>query len=1050
MRSWKPSKVARRVVLATPLLLLTMVLPQRGWAQNTIAGTVVAAGSQEPLGNATVAVSGTSLRALTDETGRFRLANVPGTMVTLEARRIGYTLSRTVARAGDENVRIVLAANPTSLEAVVVTGTPGAAQKRELGNAIGTINAAEVVANAPIMSMQSLLNGRAPGVVVMPTAGTVGSGSQIRIRGQASLSLGNNPLIFVDGVRVDNRVSTGPISQAFGSAPISRLNDFSPNDIESIEVLKGPSAATLYGTEAANGVINIITKKGTAGAARWNASLKQGVNYFADYRNRFPVNYGPRRLPTDAVGATGPIEAINFDSLLIANCASQAAIDQGKRCDIYRTGRHQETEISVSGGAGLLSYYASGNLLDSEGAEPRNVRRNYSGRLNVGFAPSERFRITSNVGYITGPTHVPCDAGCGGYTWTTLSATPATYNNPRRHGFHSSIPYEYDQTVVLWQDLTRMTGSVRFEHEPASWFSQRLLLGGDFTHEGDNEWDPRVDSLNSLGFRSIVTRDVLNRSLDYTANAVWNYSPDWRFTTSGGAQYFTESIHVVGASGSVFATPGLKSVTATTNRNPPFEGFSDDKSFGIYLQEQVAWRDRLYVTGALRSDDHSAFGSKFTRVTYPKFSASYVISEEPWFRLPFVADRLTDLRLRVAYGESGKAPTTYSAIRTYATTAGPNDAPAVTPNVTGNPNLGPEKGKEIEIGFDASGLQDRLGMEVTYYRKRTVDAILDKQLAPSSGQAGTQPFNIGGILNRGWEIMVRGTPWRSSRVALDLTGQLSTNENEVTDLGLPGQYFVTAGTFLRHQVGFPAFGWFEQRVISTPFNRTTGFPLPAAGQQYPTSVMCADTVPGSGGREGGMRSCVGPDGIWGTSDDAPNVYLGRSVPPREGSVSGTLTLFNRWRVFSMVDVKNGHKKMDGNTRVRCGIFGRCKENFSIQRATPTQSNFSPQFAAEVDSIRTAQAASNSNLVDFLITKANFAKWRELTIAYDVPDRFARLARAGRATLAISGRNLKTWTSYQGFEPEAMFLGGSRGGNAAWEQTTLPQLTSWMVSINLGF
>ena len=1064
MRSWCTTKFARENsqlrassssrTLLTSLLVLACatLLPLSLQAQGTIAGTVVSASSQEPLAGATIIIAGTSTRVVSDDGGRFRFASVAGATATLEVRRIGYALARVGARVGDESVRIALAPSATSLDAVVVTGVTGAAQKRELGNAIGQIDASEITRTAPIMSMQSLLNGRSPGVVIMPTAGTVGSGSQIRIRGQASLSLGNNPLIFVDGVRVDNRVSTGPVSQAFGSSPISRLNDFNTNDIETIEVLKGPSAATLYGTEAANGVINIITKKGMVGTPRWSAALKQGVNYFDDYRNRFPTNYGPRRLATDPVGAaTGPIEALNFDSLLIGNCGSQAAIDAGRRCDIYRTGRHQETELSVNGGVGLLSYYASGNLFDSEGAEPRNNRRTYNGRLNVGFAASDKFRITTNVGYINGPTHIPCDAGCGGYTWTTLSATPANYNNPRRHGYHSSLPYEYDQTVVLWQDLARMTGSVRFEHQPASWFTQRLLLGGDFTHEGDNEWDPRVDSLSSLGFRSIVTRDVVNRSLDYSANGVWNYTPALRFTTAVGAQYFTESIHAVGASGSVFATPGLKSVTATTNRNPPTEGFSDDKSFGMYAQEQVAWRDRLYITGALRSDDHSAFGSKFTRVVYPKFSVSYVLSDEPWFKVPMISDALEDFRLRMAYGESGKAPTTYSAIRTYTTTAGPGDVPAVTPNVTGNPSLGPEKGKEIELGFDASALQDRLGMELTYYNKKTVDAILDKQLAPSSGQAGTQPFNIGGIVNRGWEVMIRGTPWRSDRLDVNLTGQISTNHNEVSDLGLPGQYFVNAGTFLRHQVGYPAFGWFEQRIVSTPFNRTTGFPRPVTGQDYPVGVMCSDTIPNSGGKEGGTpRSCVGADGRWGTADDAPNVFLGRSVPPREGSISGTITMFSRWRVFSMVDIKNGHKKMDGNTRVRCGIFGRCKETFAIQPATVTQSNFSAAFAAEVDSIRTAQAASNSNLVDFLITNSNYAKWRELTVAYDVPDRFARMARASRATIAISGRNLKTWTAYQGFEPEAMFLGGSRGGNASWEQTTLPQLTSWMVSFNFGF
>jgi TonB-linked SusC/RagA family outer membrane protein len=1000
---------------------------------NSVSGRVRAAGSDEPLPGAQISVSGGTQRAATDNQGRFRIGGLTGTTVTLDVRRIGYRSERVAARVGQTDLIIALVSSPASLEAMVVTGTPGATQKRELGNSIGTINAADIVETAPILSMQGLLNGRTPGLVILPTSGQVGTGSQVRIRGQASLSLGNNPLLFVDGVRVNNQAASGPQSQSFSSSPISRLNDFNPEDIETIEVLKGPSAATLYGTEAANGVINIITKKGASATTRWTYNMRQGTNYFADWKTRFPVNYGKARLSTDLPSGspTGPVQALNFDSLLVGACGDSIATRTGKKCDYFRNGKHQETELSVSGGAGLLNYYASGNLLDDQGAEPRSSKRSYNGRLNVSFAPTPKITIGTNVGYITGPTNLPCDAGCGGYTWTTLSATPSNYNLSNRHGFHSSLPYQYDQTVVLWQDLDRTTASVRIEHQPAPWFSHRLTLGGDITHEGNNEFDPRVDSLQSLGFRDINERDVIDRSLDYSANAIWNYKPSVRFTTSAGAQYFTESVHSVDANGSVFPTPGLESVSSTVNRNPPSEGFTDDKSLGIYGQEQIGWRDRLYITGALRSDDHSAFGANFNRVLYPKFSLSYVLSDEPWFKVPLIGSQLSEFRLRVAYGQSGKAPTAYSSIKTYSPTSGPGDIAAVTPNTIGNPNLGPERGKELEAGFDASGWQDRLGVEFTYYNKKTVDAILDKVVAPSSGQAGTQPINIGGILNKGIELMVRGTPLRNDRASLDLTGQFSTNDNEVTDLGIPGQYFVVAGTFLRHQVGYPAFSWFEKRVVSAKIDRTTG----ATSQ-----IMCSDTIPNSHGKEGGApRLCAGADGIYGNADDAPMVYLGRSVPPRELSFSGNLGLFkNRFHIFSMMDIKNGQKKLDGNTRVRCGIFGRCMENFPST------------FASQIDSIRTAESNSSSNLVDFLVTKSNFARWRELTITYDLPNSFVRRAGANRATLAVSGRNLGMWTSYQGFEPEAMFLGGTRGGNAAWEQTTLPQLRTWIVSLNLGF
>jgi TonB-linked SusC/RagA family outer membrane protein len=1026
------SLVRRAAVALLVAVALSAATTTARAQDNSISGRVRVAGTSEPVPGAQITVSGGTQRAVSDSQGAFRITGITGSNVTLDVRRIGYRSERVPTRAGQTDLVINLVSTPANLEAVVVTGTPGATQRREIGNSVGVINAADVVETAPILSMQGLLNGRTPSLVVLPTSGQVGTGSQVRIRGQASLSLGNNPLLFVDGVRVNNQVASGPESQAFGSAPISRLNDFNPADIESIEVLKGPSATTLYGTEAANGVINIITKKGAASTPRWNFATRQGMNYFNDWKDRFPVNYGRRRLTTDApsASATGPVERINFDSLLIGACGDSMSTRTGKKCDYFKAGRRQETELSVSGGAGLLNYSASGALLDDKGAEPRSARRNYTGRVNVNFAPMPKFTISTNIGYVTGPTDLPCDAGCGGYTWTTLSATPNNYNLPNRHGFHSSLPYQYDQTVVLWQDLARTTASVRLEHQPLAWFSHRLSLGGDVTNEGNNEWDPRVDSLQSLGFRSVTQRDVINRSLDYSATANWHVSPTVRLSSAVGAQYFTESIHSVSASGSVFPTPGLKSVTSTVNRNPPSEGFSDDKSLGLYVQEQVGWRDRLFVTGALRSDDHSAFGAQFNRVVYPKFSASYVISDEPWFKVPYLENRLDQFRLRLAYGQSGKAPTTYSSIKTYSPTSGPADVAAVTPNTIGNPDLGPEKGKELEVGFDATAWQDRVGVELTYYNKKTIRAILDKVVAPSSGQSGTQPINIGGIVNKGLELTVRGTPIRRNDVTLDLTGQFSTNDNKVTELGLPGQYFVVAGTYLRHEVGYPVFGWFEKRVVGATIDRTTG---------VTSNVMCSDTLPNSGGKEGGApRPCAGADGIFGNSDDAPAVYLGRSVPPRELSFSGNLGLFNRFRIFSMMDIKNGHKKLDGNTRARCGIFGRCKENFAST------------FASELDASRTAQAGSNSNLVDFLITPSNYARWRELTITYDAPASIANKLRANRATFAVSGRNLWMTTNYMGFEPEAMFLGGSRGGNAAWEQTTLPQLRTWLFSVNLGY
>jgi TonB-linked SusC/RagA family outer membrane protein len=977
-----------------------------------VAGTVTATGSGEPLAGAQIIVVGGTQRAVSDERGRFRISGLTSPSVTLEVRRIGYSLQRVTARAGEANLTVALAASPTSLERVVVTGTVGATERRAIGNSVATISASEITATSPIVSMQSLINARAPGVVVMPTSGMVGTGSQIRIRGTSSFSLGNNPLIYVDGVRVNNAVATGPQNQDFGSSSISRLNDINPLDIESIEVLKGPSAATLYGTEASNGVINIITKRGVMGTPRWTATLRQGANYLRDWKTRFPTNYGVNPVTRETT-------TVVLDSLIAGN--------QGQ--DIFRTGRHQENELSVSGGTERLQYYASGHFLDSKGAEPNNATRNAGGRLNLALSPSSQIRLTGNLGVINGRTDLAGEGGFGGLVWTRLLATPANYNNPRRHGFHSLLPYQYNQTYKFWQDIDRYTTSVRADHTPVSWFQHHLTAGMDRTREGDNRYQPRIDSLvytvgsGALGYRVVNQRTVTFQSLDYAATATFDWRQSMRFATSVGAQYYHNATDSVYAEGAVFPTPGLSSVNATTQGRVNSQDFLEDKTLGLYAQEQFSWRDRVFLTAAVRSDDNSAFGANFNRVVYPKFSVSWVLSEEPWFTIPGVGDRLGSLRLRAAYGEAGKAPATYAALRAYGPVSGPGDTPAITPQFIGNADLAPERGKEYELGFDANALGDRLGLEFTYYNKKTTDAILNREIAPSIGFSGFQPFNAGAIRNTGTELMVRGTPVLGDRVSLDLTFNYATNTNKVLEL-VDGATFFNSGSFTRHVIGYPAFGFWEKRVVAAQ--------LGTDGRIIANSVMCDDG-------NGGSTLCAGADLRYGTTDDAPLVFLGRSVPPREGSVSGTLTLFGRWNVYSMFDFKRGHRKIDGNTRVRCTpvIGNRCRESF---------------YPAEFDPIDIA-AVQNSNLVDYLIDDASFTKWRELSVAYDIPEQVLRMSRIGnlsRATVSVSGRNLKTWTKFKGFEPEAMWLGGTRGGNVSWEQTLLPQLTSWIVTLNLGF
>ncbi|HTE20937.1 MAG TPA: TonB-dependent receptor plug domain-containing protein, partial [Armatimonadota bacterium] len=277
-----PSGRRRWRLAALVMLGLALLAPPAAAQQGEISGVVVEQQTQRAVAGATVTVQGQTRSAVTDAEGRFRIAGVQGGNVTLQVDRLGYTrVTRSVA-VPQAGVRIAITEAALALDALVVTGTPGGAEKRTLGNAVTRLDVAEVVQSQPVNTMSDLLNARVPGVVIIPATGNVGGGSRIRVRGVSSLSLPQEPLIYVDGIRVVNDAATGPTNQGFGSNSISRFNDINPEDIESIEVIRGPAAATLYGTEASNGVIQIITKRGSAGGTRWDMSVRQGAAWFAN------------------------------------------------------------------------------------------------------------------------------------------------------------------------------------------------------------------------------------------------------------------------------------------------------------------------------------------------------------------------------------------------------------------------------------------------------------------------------------------------------------------------------------------------------------------------------------------------------------------------------------------------------------------------------------------------------------------------------------------------------------------------------------------------
>ena len=1014
-----PTPRRRRWRVVALALTLAAAAARSAAAQDggIVGGVVVAEGTSAPIPDVQVSVEGTTQGASTDAQGRFRITGLAGDQVRLNLRRLGYRPATQTARVGDTEVRIVLSTRALELEQVVVTGTAGATERRQLGNAVSQVNAAEIVATQPVQNFQELLNARAPGVNIIPGSGQVGTGSRIRIRGASSLSLTNEPLIYVDGVRVDNTQASGPSSQSFGSRPISRWNDFNPDDIESIEVLKGPAAATLYGTEAANGVIQIITKRGVQGRPQFNATVRQGANWFQDPEGRVWTNYGTVETgDTLPDGETAVLDTTTIDIVDLEN-------ERGT--PIFRTGHLQEYNLSVSGGSPALRYYVGGAAEGNEGAERNNKLNRYNGRVNLTLTPSDKWDAAASVGYTTGRTDIGFEAGGGGTTWTTYFATPATLGTPQR-GFYSGPPEAYYEGFEIFQDVDRFTGSFTLNHRPARWFNHRLIAGTDRLNEDNQEIGQRNPELAEFfselgggedgtnGYMDVSTRNVSYNTLDYVANANFELTPSLRTTTSVGGQYYSRVTQRRAISGTGFPAPGFKSLETLSIISEDDDDVIENNTVGVFVQEQLGWNDRLFVTGALRVDDNSAFGTNFDRAYYPKASLAWVLSDEPFFRVPY----LNTLKLRAAYGHSGQQPDAFAALAYYRA----GGAGTVTPGALGNRDLGPERSYETELGFDAGFLNDRAGIEFTYFTGVTKDAILSRAVAPSTGfggvadpvtNVGIQYFNAGRVNRTGLELLLRGQPLQRENVALDLSFSIGTNENEIKSLGTSSDgeaiTFLPIDNTTAHTVGYPVGSWFSKRIVSADFDPAT---------KKAINIMCDDG-------EGGAVACA----------QAPRVYLGNTIPKTEGALNSTLTLFKNLRLNALVDFKRGYKKLDGNRRVRCDLFGRCRENFYPEE-------FDPRIVAE--------AQAGGSYINSLVQDASFAKLREVAATYTLPQRWSGLIGANRASITVAGRNLHTWTDYPGLEPEASFLGGTRGGYGQWEQNVVPQLASFVTTFNISF
>jgi len=728
-------------------LWTTDIVAQTG----SIVGQVVDAGSRAPITQAQVFIPGLNLGSITNQNGRFTIAAVPVGSRTVRVERLGYRaveLEVTVTADQAAEVSFELATDVLGLDAVVVTGTAGASRRREIGSTIEQINLSDQPASTNYTA--ELLQAAAPGVQVTRDAGRLGGGFDIRLRGNTSVSMSNQPIIYIDGVRMQSkpfpmgRAPAAGTSGAAGGIQANPLNSINPADIERIEVIKGSAATTLYGTEASAGVIQIFTKRGSSGAPDWTLETQHTTDR--------AVTIGPDPFPYHRIEP------------------------------FLSTGYVGTYSASVRGGGEALQYFASGRFEGGTGILPSDSIATYSVRSNFTFTPLSALQVQWNTSYTnTGQRNTPQGGNAAGLTHNAYRgyANYVTSEDPAR--LWQLFDQEARQTIERFSTGTTLT------HSPLPNFTSRLTVGYDFSQQ-------RMRMIRPLGFELFPEGSIYNDTwenrlltVDYVGSYSRSLTSDVLSTFSVGGQVVGEEELWLNGYGWRFSGPGSPTVSSAAN-SIAVESKQKVWNAGIFVQNVFDISDRYFLTLGLRVDGNSTFGSGFGLQPYPKVSGTWVLSEEGFWR-----EGWGDIRLRAAYGQSGRAPSAFDAVQTWSMQP-LGGRPGLIPQNLGGEDLGPEVTREFETGFDGSWAEGRIDGRVTFFRQVTTDALFNVQQVPSTGFIGSQRLNVGEILNSGWEISLNTTPIARRGWGVTAGVDVSTNHSEVLSLGgIPP--FTVAGAF---------------------------------------------------------------------------------------------------------------------------------------------------------------------------------------------------------------------------------------------------------------
>ena len=783
--------------LSFKLLLFAMLASQLAYGQITVSGVVTDDTSGEPLPGVNVLDKTTKLGVVTDLEGQYSIT-LPNDQGTLVFSFVGYLPVEKTVTSGTGPVNVSLAEDIASLEEVVVTGLASSVKRSNLANAVSTISAKELTGTTSQPTLDGALYGKLTGANIVQSSGAPGGGIAIRLRGISSIIGQNQPLFIVDGVYLNNAEIPSGLRFASGANSGSeenssnRIADLNPEDIETIEILKGPSAAAIYGTRANAGVVLITTKKGKEG--KTSVRLTQDIGF-----NKVQRLLGMRNWTEERVrDAFSEEEAALFVQ----------ARDEGRVYDyeeeIYgETGLITNTNLSVTGGSEKTTFFIGASLRDEEGIIKNTGYERATVRTNIEHKISKHITLSSNSNYINssarrGFTGNENDGGLS-YGYNLAFTRPWAELHPNEFGIYPANPNasgnplfvrdrtENEETTHRFLQGLKLQANLRSRDNS----NLKLILNGGLDYLMNQTYiyvpkEHQAQQGKQNGFLGIGKNEF--RHLNTQGFLVWDNflsGGDIILTSQAGYSYLNFNRDLI-FNQATQLTPGPPNLGLASSQNIDHR-VETEEDFGLVFQQEANFKDRIIGTVGIRADKSSLNGDPNQYYYFPKASLAVNLANFGFWNLPDI----NLFKLRAAYGQTGSSAAFGSLYTVFNPLTISGEGAILIQAKKGNPALIPETAAEMEFGLDMSFFNNKLGLEATYYRRNVENLLLERGLSPSSGYS-TIVANVANLRNQGIELALRAQPLTTSALKWVSQTNFWFNRSEVTRL--TGPAFPVAGS----------------------------------------------------------------------------------------------------------------------------------------------------------------------------------------------------------------------------------------------------------------